>query len=140
MEKKNKVIDETNFGFIIQNDFLNGYAKYVGWQGQVAYMALKRHAGTKDRCFPSLKQLAIELGVSVRSVQRGIRALKEWNIIKVDRQGKRDTNIYHLLPKTEWKVISEMVFTWSNTSKKRRRKGGVIGLLGVSGDWTIRRV
>ena len=99
--------------YYIDNEFLNGYAKEVGVFGQAVYMALCRHA--KDEyCFPSQKHLAVELGISIYSVKRGIKTLKEFNIISVIRRGKTQSNEYWLLDRSEWKPISN----WSNQGKE----------------------
>lgn len=101
--------------YYIDNEFLNGYAKYVGWQGQVVYNALCRHA-KKAYSYPGQKHLAIELGISINSVKKGIKLLKEWNIIEVKRRGKTQSNEYWLKDRTEWKTKPKQV--WSNKSKK----------------------
>lgn len=109
-----RVIDKRSTSFYwADKEFLNGYAKKVGWQGQVVYMALCRHE-QNGTCFPSLKHLAVELGISIPSVQRGIKKLKEYNIIQIVRRGKTQSNIYYLLGKENWKAVSN----WSNQGKE----------------------
>ncbi len=103
--------------YYIDNEFLNGYAKRVGWQGQVVYNALCRHS-KNETCFPSLKHLAVELGVSITSIKEGVKNLKEYNIISVKmrtrtRQG-RGSNLYSLLDRTEWSPVNN----WSNQGKE----------------------
>ncbi|MBI2624768.1 MAG: helix-turn-helix domain-containing protein [Candidatus Nealsonbacteria bacterium] len=105
--------------YYVDNEFLNGYAKYVGWQGQVVYHALCRHA--KDgTCFPSIGHLAAELGISETSVKTGVKRLKELNIISARMRTRtskgRGSNIYWLLDRTEWKPVSN----WSNQKKEYR--------------------
>lgn len=102
--------------YYIDNEFLNGYAKYVGWQGQVVYMALCRHS-REEKCFPSQKHLAIELGISERSVREGLRGLKDWNIVGVHRRGRTQSNEYWLLDRTEWKNKPDQ--RWSNQPKDK---------------------
>ena len=117
MEKENKikVIDKRKKGwFMFPNDFLNGYAKEVGWQGQVVYLALSRHADGKRESYPSLRYLALELGISIDSVKRGVKRLKEKDLIKVERRGKTQSNVYTLLDKSDWKPA----FRWFNKKKK----------------------
>ena len=117
-----RIIDKrtTNF-YWTDKEFLNGYAKQVDWQGQVVYMALCRHE--KDgSCFPSLKHLSIELNISIPSIQRGIKKLKEYNIIQVKRRGKTQSNIYYLLDKSQWKPISN----WSNQGKEYKPFKGIL--------------
>ena len=103
--------------YYIDNEFLNGYAKKVGWYGQSVYMALCRHA-KDEKCFPSLEHLSKELGISIKSVQRGIEKLKEFNIIEVQMRTRtrmgRGSNMYYLLDRTGWKAV----YSWSNKSKK----------------------
>jgi len=106
---------ESDF-YSMPNDFLNGYAKQVGWQGHIVYSALWRHAD-KGIAFPSLKHLADELGVSLSAIKRGMEKLKKLNIVASKmrtktRQG-RGSNIYYLLAKNEWKPA----FRYSNQKK-----------------------
>lgn len=119
-----RVIDKRTTFYWSNTEFLNGYAKKVGWQGQVVYHALCRHE--KDgSCFPSLKHLAVELGISVPSVQRGIKKLKEYNIITSQLRTKtkqgRGSNVYYLLEKTEWQPVRN----WSNQGKDYKPFKGI---------------
>jgi len=114
----NIIIDKRTKGwFSIPNDFLNGYAKEVGWQGHIVYSALSRHADKKGKSFPSLKHLAIELGTSESSIRRGIDKLVKYNIIKVEMRTRtskgRGSNLYYLLDRKEWKKA----FSWSNSKR-----------------------
>lgn len=98
------------------NAFLNGYCKEVGWQGHIVYSALWRHAN-EGMAYPSLKHMADELGVGLSAVQRGVKKLKEFNIIASEMRTKtnqgRGSNVYYLLHKTEWKPA----FKYSNQKK-----------------------
>lgn len=116
-QKLFRIIDKRNTNFYwTDKEFLNGYAKLVGWQGQCVYHALCRHE-KEGRCFPSLIHLAKELGVSKPSIVSGIKKLKEYNIILVEKtttkQGQGNNN-YYLLPKEEWKEVNN----WSNQGKE----------------------
>ena len=124
-EKLFRVIDKrsTNF-YWTDKEFLNGYAKMVGWQGQVVYHALCRHE-REGSCFPSLKHLSAELGVGISSIQEGIKSLKTYNVIEVKnrtrmRQG-RGSNVYYLLPKEKWLPVSN----WSNQGKEYKPFKGI---------------
>ena len=119
MEQKTlfRIIDQrsTNF-YWADKEFLNGYAKKVGWQGQVVYHALCRHE-KEGKCFPSLIHLSRELNIPYKAVIKGIKNLKEYNIIQVEmrirvKQG-RGSNIYYLLPKERWKPVRN----WTNQGK-----------------------
>jgi len=112
-----RVIDKrtTNF-YWTDKEFLNGYAKNVGWQGQVVYHALCRHE-KEGKCFPSLIHLAKELGISKDSVVLGIKNLKKYNIIAVKKtttKKGRGNNVYYLLPKEQWIPVKD----WSNQGKE----------------------
>ena len=96
--------------FQIDNDFLDGYAKEIGYLGTTVYMALKRHSNKKNEAFPSQRHLAIELGLSRTSVKGGIKALELWNILLVKRRGKTQSNLYLLLDRKMWKPA----IRWSN--------------------------
>jgi len=100
--------------FYIDNEFLNGYAKKVSWQGQVVYMALCRHE-KEGKAFPGQIHLAKELDISAGSVSMGVKALVSWNIIKVERVGSSGRYIFWLLDRSEWKNVPKK--EWSNQSK-----------------------
>ena len=99
--------------YYIDNEFIDGYAKHVGWQGQVVYSALCRHA-KNETCFPSYQHLMTELNVSRRAIWEGITALKKYNIIEVQQRtrtkGGRSSNTYILLDRKEWSPVAG----WSN--------------------------
>lgn len=97
--------------FYIDNEFLNGYAKRVGWQGQCVYPALCRHERS-GKAFPSIKHLAEELGISDSSVRRGVSNLKAHNIVQVERLGKTLNNVYWLIDYKMWSKIPKS--EWSN--------------------------
>jgi DNA-binding MarR family transcriptional regulator len=92
--------------YSMPNEFLNGYAKELGWKSHIVYSALWRHADN-GKAFPSLRHLADELGVSVPTIQRGIKKLLDYNIIAVEMRTNTETgrgsNIYYLLNKDGWK-------------------------------------
>ncbi|MBL7141789.1 hypothetical protein ISS21_01690 [Patescibacteria group bacterium] len=111
-----KVRDKRKEGrYYVDNEFLNGYAKYVGWQGQVVYHALCRHA-KDEMCFPGQRHLAIELGISLGSVNKGVKNLLEWNIIVIERKNRTEVNTYHLLDRSVW--VKKLDQRWSNQPKK----------------------
>lgn len=95
--------------FWLDNEYLNGYAKYLGATCTIVYISLCRHADNKTQtCFPSMETMALENGINAKSVSRSIKKLKEWNIIQVQedydsKNKKRKNNIYTLLAKSEWK-------------------------------------
>ncbi len=120
-----RVIDKrtTNF-YWSDKEFLNGYAKYVGWQGQCVYHALCRHE-KEGKCFPSLNHLSAELGVGITSIKEGIKNLKKYNIVDVEMRTRtksgRGSNVYYLMPKEEWKPVRN----WSNQGKDYKPFKGI---------------
>ena len=97
--------------FYIDNEFLNGYAKKVGWQGNIVYIALCRHE-KNGKAFPGFRHLAEELGVGIASISKGVKALKEHNIIQIEK-GKQNKFTYWLTDYSEWKPVDK----WSNRSR-----------------------
>lgn len=93
--------------FKIDDAYLNGYARICGKDASLVYMSLCRHAEfNSQKAFPSQEKIAWELGVSDRTVRRGIKKLVERNIILTERErrnGKFSNYLYILLDKSEWK-------------------------------------
>lgn len=94
--------------FIIDNEYLNGYARILGASCTVVYLSLCRHANTETQeCFPSMKLIAEENGISTRTVMRAISVLEKWHIINVEKSkredGTQNNNIYTLMDKSVWK-------------------------------------
>lgn len=94
--------------FWLDNEYLNGYAKYLGASCTVVYLSLCRHADNATQtCFPSMKLIAEENGINTKTVERATKKLEEWGIVQVLRSKKKDgtqsNNIYTLTSKIEWK-------------------------------------
>ena len=108
MENKIRIIDQRSKAkFIIDDEYLNGYAKLCGIYATGVYMSICRHSNKNQSCFPSIGLIARELSVSVNSVKKGIKNLKEWGIISVHQEKKENgifrNNKYILLDKSVWK-------------------------------------
>jgi DNA-binding transcriptional regulator YhcF (GntR family) len=92
---------------MVDDAYLNGYAKHLGPTASMIYLSLCRHTDKNQRSYPAQKLMAEELGINERTVMRKITVLKKWNLIKVKkiRSGKGEwlNNTYYLLDKTEWK-------------------------------------
>ena len=100
-------IRETEW-FWLDNEYLNGYARYLNISSTAVYISLCRHADNKGQdCFPSMKLIAEELGISTKTVERATKELEEWGIISITRKKKEDgtqaNNVYLLTPKSKWK-------------------------------------
>lgn len=93
--------------FILDNEFLNGYAKFIGIYAVGVYSSLSRHAGIKQKAYPSQKLIAEELDIGRNKIIEGIQYLEFWQIIKKVRVGLHCTNRYFLLKKSEWKPIND---------------------------------
>lgn len=97
--------------FIVDDEYLNGYARICGPTATVVYLCLCRHADKGQKSFPSIALMAQKLGMSRRSVDRGIATLVEHNIIvrgriRSPQTGRWWNNSYMLLDKSVWKKES----------------------------------
>lgn len=88
------------------NDFVLVFGKSVGVYGIAVYSVLAAIAGKKEKAWPSRKTMAEILGISIPSVDKGLRALSELNIIEIenryDDRGQA-SNIYTLRDISEWR-------------------------------------
>ncbi len=102
--------------FWMDNDYLNGYAKYFGAVGTAIYLSLCRHADNEtQKCFPAESLIADEIGTSERTIRKYIRLFEKYNLIRVDQEKDYYTktfknNIYTLLDKENWIKPREVVF------------------------------
>jgi len=94
--------------FVVDDKFLNGYARFLGIYCVGIYNSLCRHADKEQKCWPSIKKIAEELDICRNKVIEGIKYLEFWQIIKKQRIGKQATNRYLLLDKKQWKPLSEV--------------------------------
>jgi biotin operon repressor len=111
MRKKRglKVRDFRNKGFFLVDDtYLNGYAKHLGTTASMVYLSLCRHADKEQSCFPPQKLIAKELGINERTAMEKINLLEEWGLIeklkKRNTKGRWVHNVYYLLDKSVWKT------------------------------------
>lgn len=86
--------------------YLNGYAKAVSPYATLVYLSLCRHADKEQRALPSIKRIAAEFSISPTSVKKGIKELISFNLIKKVRLGKRLSNEYWLLDKSNWVIVA----------------------------------
>lgn len=93
--------------FIVDDRFLNGYARFLGIYAVGVYNSLCRHADREQRCWPSINRMARELSICRNKVIDSIKYLEFWEIIKKERLGKKLTNRYLLLSKRYWKPKNE---------------------------------
>jgi hypothetical protein len=88
--------------FVVDDVYLNGYAKLCGIYATGVYLSLCRHADKQQKSFPSLKKISEELDISIKQVGRSLNVLESHNIIMRERMGKKLNNRYYLLDKSEW--------------------------------------
>jgi len=93
--------------FVVDDKFLNGYAKFLGIYCVGVYSSLCRHVNKEQRCYPSQQKIKEELGISKKTVINSFQRLIFWNTIRVYRIGLKCTNRYDLLDKKFWKIITE---------------------------------
>ncbi len=92
--------------FMIDDEYLNGMAKLCGIYATGVYISMCRHASKDQESFPSITLMSEELGVGRDSIIKGIKNLKERNVIEVgkirNKAGKWLNNLYILQDKTVW--------------------------------------
>lgn len=97
--------------FIIDNDFVELYAKHLGVYCTAVYTSLNKHADNKTgRCWPSMETIAQQHHIERHTVSRALVELEKWNIIKTERaidrkNKKRKNNVYTLLKKELWRAL-----------------------------------
>jgi biotin operon repressor len=109
MNRPIRVRDFRNKQFFLVDDvYLNGYAKYLGVTASMVYICLCRHVDKDQIAFPSQDSIAERLGIKKRTVLEKIKILKKWGLIEVrkirNKNGKWLNNTYALLDKSEWKM------------------------------------
>ena len=113
--------------FWLDNEYLNGYAHLLGASCTVVYLSLCRHSDNNtQQCFPSIKLIAEENGISRDTVMRAIKKLEEWGIIKIKKSKKEDgtqaNNVYTLTSKKIWKSKPSSIEQPSSTESQNEVK------------------
>lgn len=108
MEKKIRIIDKrVKEKFMMDDAYLNGYAKQCGWKATLVYLSLCRHSNKDQFCFPSIELMSKQHSVCRDVIMDGIKILENWNVIAVQREratrGTWRNNSYTLLDKSVWK-------------------------------------
>jgi hypothetical protein len=86
-EHEYKIRDLRNGGWYwINRHIINQYGKLLRTSGLAVYNVLASYANSNSQtCFPTQKSIAGHLGLSVRTVNRKIRLLKDFKLIKVKK-------------------------------------------------------
>jgi AraC-like DNA-binding protein len=90
--------------FVVDDAYMNGWARLLDWSVSMVYLMLCRHVGMNQSCFPSIALLAEKLNMSERHVARSIKVLELHQLIKVDHEIGQP-NIYWLTDKKHWKKL-----------------------------------
>ena len=96
--------------FIIDNDYVKLYAKYLGVTATAVFNSLNMHADSEGKCFPSMELIAEQHNINRHTVSKALKKLEEWNMINIAREynrklKKRKNNVYKLIPKERWKKL-----------------------------------
>lgn len=113
--------------FYLDDLYLNGYAKLCGIYATGVYLSLCRHSNLEQKCWPSIRKIAEELAISEKQVGRAVKILESYKIISKERIGKKATNRYWLLNKSEWthSPISEQTTSPITTDSQSYHQGTV---------------
>lgn len=89
-------------------EYIDKYAKHLGVYCTAVYASLCRHIDNKTQsCFPSMRLIAEQNNISTRTVERSIKTLEDWGIIKIKKRRKKDgtnaNNEYTLTKTSSWK-------------------------------------
>ena len=107
----------------MDNEYINGYAKYFGPVGTSVYLSLCRHADNEtQRCFPAMKLIAEEIGASENTVIKYIKLFEKYHLISIEREkdprtNRQLNNVYTLLDKEEW--IKPDYVAWKTSRPQR---------------------
>ncbi len=96
--------------FWLENECIDLYTKHLGVFVMAVFLSLCRHADHEtQQCYPSMKLIADELGISTKTVERATKKLEKWNFISVTRSknddGTQANNLYTLLSRKDRKKI-----------------------------------
>ena len=84
--------------FVVRNDLFAQIMQEVGTTGFGVYCALLRFADRQGECFPSRDRIAADTGLSVETVRRVLRELRDAGFITVeyrfDPDGRQTANLY----------------------------------------------
>lgn len=93
--------------FMVDDQYLNGYAALCGVYATAVYFVLCRHANKEQVCWPSKKTIGLKLGMSERAVFNAVKVLEKWGIIvtaapKRTEKGTWGFTVYTLVDKSCW--------------------------------------
>lgn len=82
------------------NGFRNIYAADLSHRAKSVYMYLKDRADSEGRCWPAIKTIALELGLSRSTVKRALDDLVRAGLLRKDprwrENGSYTSNLYQI--------------------------------------------
>lgn len=87
--------------FMVDDAYLNGWAKICGVYATAVYFSLCRHVNKDQMCWPSVGLLAKEHSMSYSAVYRSLKVLQAHRIISVNKM-RGQPNVYTLTNKKHW--------------------------------------
>ena len=82
------------------NGFRSIYASDLSHRAKSVYMYLKDRADSEDRCWPAIKTIALELGLSRSTVKRALDDLVRAGLLRKDprwrENGSYTSNLYQI--------------------------------------------
>lgn len=123
-----KIRDTRSKGyFIVNDDYLNGFAKHLDSTTSLVYICLCRHVDREQVAFPSHQYMAEKLGISRRTVQEKVKILEDCNLISREKirrnNGKWLNTTYILVDKSQWKKPWEEFAHGTAMGKKQHSHG-----------------
>jgi len=96
-EQESGIRDLRNGGWYwINRHIIKKYGRLLGASGLAVYNVLASYANSNSQtCYPTQKSVADHLGISVRTVNRKIRLLRDFKLIKIKK--KKGRCLYSLL-------------------------------------------
>jgi len=82
--------------FWIHRTVINEYTQKVGSVGVIVYSLLASMADGNQRCFPSQRYIADKLGYSRATVNRAMKRLEQYRLIRIEKRSRYHC-VYHLL-------------------------------------------
>lgn len=122
---KIEIRDERGHHFtMVDDEFIDKFARVVGVQAFCVYMVLCRHSGRDKACWPSIGLISDKLGTSERVVRRSVKVLEGYRIISVQRP-RGFHNTYHLLERSKWKADRSYYQTGGGHRATKSERAGV---------------
>ncbi len=101
---------DTSFFSLFRQMFLQGTVREMGTTGFTVYCCIKAHVDfTQGSAVPSEKELAEQIGLSERQIQRSLKALEKQGLLVRDKEGRQ--NVYRVKEKF---LVEGKSLTWDH--------------------------